>query len=75
MPVLDTGRGRPARPAPALSCVGERIPCRDAHHRVWQALDLVRSHRPKPLRPASPDDLKTSTSTALPPLRPVAHGP
>ena len=25
---------------------GERIPCRDAQERVWQALDLVRrSHR------------------------------
>ena len=33
---------------PLVDIIGEHIPCRDAKHRVWQALDLLRSCRSNP---------------------------
>ena len=33
------GRDRP------VDVVGEPVPCRDARHRIWQALDLLQSYR------------------------------
>jgi hypothetical protein len=32
----------------AEQLIGERIPCRDARQRVWQALDLLRNHQLPP---------------------------
>ena len=37
---------------PLVAIVGERIPCRDAKRRVWQALDLLQSCRSRPQRVA-----------------------
>ena len=59
-------RNRPARSGAAgggdrpVAIVGEPVPCRDARHRVWQALDLLQSYRSRrpgtsgPIGPAVP---------------------
>ncbi len=55
----DTGSATDASSAdPLVAIVGERIPCRDAKRRVWQALDLLQSCRFRPQRQAAaPTDL------------------
>ena len=50
-----------------VDVVGEPVPCRDAKHRVWQALDLLQSYRLK--RP------EASGSTRLAVPVPAASGP
>jgi hypothetical protein len=44
----DAGSAAGDRADPLVDIIGERIPCRDAKHRVWQALDLLRSCRSNP---------------------------
>jgi hypothetical protein len=44
----DTGSATGGSADPLVAVVGERIPCRDAKRRVWQALDLLQTCRSKP---------------------------
>ena len=49
-----TGPWPNTTPESDLICEGERVPCRDAKRRVWQALDLLRTQPRQPVRkPAS----------------------
>jgi len=54
-----TGPWPNTTPEPDLICEGERVPCRDAKRRVWQALDLLR------LQPNQPSQ-KPAGSTKKP---------
>ena len=44
----DTGSATGGSADPLVAVVGERIPCRDAKRRVWQALDLLQTCHAKP---------------------------
>ena len=48
----DAATGSTAAPCGAV--IGERISCRDAKRRVWQALDLLQSCHAKPQTVATP---------------------
>ncbi len=68
----DTGSATDASSAdPLAAIVGERIPCRDAKRRVWQALDLLQSCPSQPQRQAAaPTDMPRARNVSTTLIQP-----